>query len=114
NRTVIAYSGELDKQIQAARIMEEAYQEQGHKLPHIIGPGMGHQYHKDSLAQLLEQIAQQVKAGRTHTPEKVSLQTRTLRYNRMDWVTALALAQHWQDSRIDAEIRAPRKLNVST
>jgi predicted esterase len=106
NRTVIAYSGELDKQIQAARVMEEAYQEHGQKLNHVIGPGMGHRYHPDSLAQILQQIDQQVKAGRQKNPQHVSLQTRTLRYSSLDWVTILGLQQHWRDSRVDAAIDA--------
>ncbi len=40
NMSVIAYSGELDKQIQAAQVMEEAFAAEGQKLPHLIGPGM--------------------------------------------------------------------------
>lgn len=114
NRTVVAYSGELDKQIQAARVMEEAYQEHGRQLPHRIGPGMGHKYHPDTLRQLLEELAQAVKAGRPAQPQHVSLQTRTLRYPQMDWVRILRLEQHWNDSRVDAEIMGERALRVTT
>ncbi len=49
NLPVIAYSGENDKQIQAARVMEEAYQAEGRQLEHLIGPGMGHKYHPQVL-----------------------------------------------------------------
>lgn len=42
NVPVIAYSGENDRQLQASRVMEEAYAREGMHLPHLIGPGMGH------------------------------------------------------------------------
>ncbi len=50
---MIAYSGENDKQIQAARVMEEAFQAEGRKLEHLIGPGMGHKYHPEVLKELI-------------------------------------------------------------
>ncbi len=114
NRPVIAYSGELDKQIQAARVIEEAFREHGHELTHLIGPGMGHKYHPESLRDILRRLSEAVTQGRPSLPNRVTLQTRTLRYNRMDWVEALALEQHWQDSRIDAEILGDHKLRVRT
>jgi predicted peptidase len=42
NLPVVAYSGEEDKQIQAARVMEQAFAAEGRTLTHLIGPGMGH------------------------------------------------------------------------
>lgn len=104
NVPVIAYSGELDKQIQAARVMEEAYLHHGRKLTHIIGPGMGHSYHKDSLVDILSRLAKAVDRGQVATPTEVHLQTRTLRYNKVHWVQALRLEHHWQEARIDARI----------
>jgi predicted esterase len=114
NRPVIAYSGELDKQIQAARVMEQAFRENGRELNHLIGPGMGHKYHPEVLKDLLQRLAQAANHGRPRLPHRVALQTRTLRYPRMDWVEALGLEQHWQDSRIDAEIVGERRLRITT
>ena len=114
NTTVVAYSGELDKQIQAARVMEEAYREHGKELPHIIGPGMGHKYHPDSLQELLGQMADAAKQGLDRTPKRVSLQTRTLRYNKMFWVQARGLQEHWLEARIDAEILDNQRVRVTT
>ncbi len=59
--SVIAYSGELDKQIQAARVMEEAFAAEGQTLSHRIGPGMGHKYHPDVLKELLQQLSETQK-----------------------------------------------------
>lgn len=104
NLPVVAYSGEVDKQIQAARVMERAFLENGRTLQHIIGPGMGHKYHPDSLKQLMQLMQRAAKQGLDRRPERVTLQTRTLRYNRMFWVAATGLKQHWLDTRIDAEL----------
>jgi hypothetical protein len=104
NIPVTAYSGEVDKQIQAARVMEEAYRSQGRVLPHLIGPGMGHKYHPDTLKELVRRMQVAAKKGRPTSPSRVMLQTRTLRYARQYWVEALRLTSHWNDSRIDATI----------
>ena len=114
NAPVVVYSGELDKQIQAARVMEEAYQQEGRVLPHVIGPGMGHQYHPDSLKQIMKQMDDAVKKGLDQVPAEVHLQTRTLRYNKVHWVKATGLEEHWQDSRIDARMIGRDKIEITT
>ncbi|MBC8350714.1 MAG: hypothetical protein H8E66_01925 [Planctomycetes bacterium] len=114
NAPVVAYSGELDKQMQAARVMEEAYRDQGSELPHIIGPGMGHKYHPDSLKAILARMNNSVKLGLDRTPRKVTLQTQTLRYHTMFWVQARGLQEHWRDARIDAEILDGGRIKVTT
>ncbi|MFP6907312.1 MAG: prolyl oligopeptidase family serine peptidase [Verrucomicrobiota bacterium] len=104
NRPVVAYSGEVDKQIQAARVMEEAFKAEGRVLPHIIGPKMPHKYDPGSLAEVLLRM----RAALEHAEEdrdRVFLQTQTLRYNRLDWVELLRLKEHWQDTRVDAQFR---------
>src|SRR5688500_9417444 len=49
NTQTIAYSGENDKQIQAARLMEEAFKAEGRTLTHLIGPGVEHKYEPKTL-----------------------------------------------------------------
>ncbi|TWT31989.1 hypothetical protein [Blastopirellula retiformator] len=114
NQPVIAYSGEIDKQIQAARVMEEAYAAEGKKLLHLIGPKTAHKYEPETLKTLLGQIKEFRDAGLNRTPSEVSLQTRTLRYPRMHWVEALRLDEHWRDSRIDAKVAWPDSVTIST
>ncbi|GIW95202.1 MAG: hypothetical protein KatS3mg110_3243 [Pirellulaceae bacterium] len=111
---VIAYSGELDRQIQAARVMEEAYREHGRELVHLVGPQTGHQYERSTLARLMQLLEQAVKAGSPQTPREVTLQTRTLRYNRQYWVELLRLKEHWQDTRVDARMEEGGVLEVHT
>jgi predicted esterase len=114
NLPVVAYSGELDKQIQAARVMEEAYRGEGRELAHIVGPGMGHKYHPDSLQEILAVLKSAADQGRDRSPEEVHLQTRTLRYCRMHWVEAIRLEEHWRDARIDAEFHGAANLTITT
>lgn len=62
NIPVIAYSGEKDKQKQAADIMEAEYAKYGKKLNYVIGKGMGHDYDQASLEQIaafVQQVHQQ-------------------------------------------------------
>ena len=114
NVPVIAYSGENDKQIQAARVMEEAYQQQGQTLTHLIGPGMGHKYHPDVLADLQRRLQKLAAEGRDRFPRKITLQTRTLRYPGYDWARILLLDKHWQDSRVDAALGEGRAVKLTT
>jgi pimeloyl-ACP methyl ester carboxylesterase len=103
NTNVIAYSGELDKQREAAVIMEEAFEKEGRKLAHLIGPGVEHKYEPDTLKELLKRLDAILANGRQQYPPEVHLQTRTLRYPRREWVAAEGLEEHWKDSRIDGE-----------
>ena len=107
NLPVVAYSGENDKQIQAARVMEQAFVKEGQKLTHVIGPGMGHAYHPEKLAEIvnvMEESSPVPNRSDHRTPTQVSVQTRTLRYAKAHWVRMLGLEQHWQDSRVDAKL----------
>lgn len=105
NIPVIAYSGEEDKQKAAADIMEASFAEHGEKLPHIIGPKMGHKYHPDSLKEVMAFMAEAVKKGRTKFPESITLQTRTLHYPSMYHLAVERLEHHWEDARVDVETR---------
>src|SRR5439155_3995311 len=114
NLPVVAYSGENDKQIQAARIMEDAFAEQGHKLQHLIGPGMGHAYHPKSLEELGKLMSDAARKGIDRHPKEISFQTRTLRYNRCHWIEVLGLAKHWEDSRVDASMVSDHEVTIRT
>ncbi|MFP6872895.1 MAG: prolyl oligopeptidase family serine peptidase [Verrucomicrobiales bacterium] len=104
NVPLMAYSGENDKQIQAARVMAEALTGHGYTLKHVIGIGMGHKYHPDSASLIEDFIRASLTKGRNPGPSEVHLQTRTLRYNRMHWLEILGLEKHWQNSTADAKI----------
>jgi acetyl esterase/lipase len=114
NLPTIAYSGENDKQIQAAQIMEEAFLAEGGKLEHLIGPGVEHKYEPKTLEKLLDRLAGIVKQQQPEMPREVHLQTRTLKYPYMHWVNAERLTEHWVDSRIDAKLEGNNSIVMTT
>ncbi len=110
NLPVIAYSGEIDPQKQAADLMAEAFKNEGRELQHLIGPGTAHKYHPETKQELLARLDKIVQAEIANykkpfviAPE-AHLQTRTLRYHTGGWLKADGLKEHWQDSRVDGAV----------
>ena len=100
----IAYSGEEDRQKQAADVMEEALAEDNIRLRHVIGKGMGHRY-DDVSKQIVDDSLQQLAvSGRKRMPKVIRFETYTLKYNRMHWVTVDAMGEHWKPATVIAQI----------
>jgi len=104
NCPTVAYSGEVDRQKQAADMMAKALGADGIELTHIIGPQTAHKYHPDSKIEINKRIDRIVEKGRDPVPRKVRFTTWTLRYNEMLWVTVDGMEEHWSRARVDAEI----------
>jgi dienelactone hydrolase len=100
----VAYSGEIDRQMQAATAMQKALQAEGIRMTHIIGPQTPHRYHPDSKVEINRAIDAIAERGRDRYPRKIRFTTWTLRYNRLKWVSVDELEQHWERARLDAEI----------
>lgn len=110
NLPVIAYSGEIDKQKDAADFMAASFQKEGRELRHLIGPQTEHKYHSEVKKELLSQLHAAVQQHLAFRAEpniepEAHLQTRTLRYNTAGWFTAYGLKEHWQDSRLDGQLK---------
>lgn len=114
NLPTVAYSGELDKQKQAADIMAVAMKKEGLDLVHIIGPKTGHSYHPEAKITINKLIDPIVEKGRDTLPKKVRFTTYTLRYNRMAWLRVDGLKEHWERARVEAEIVNNSELKVTT
>lgn len=112
NCPTIAYSGEIDKQKQAADMMEKAMDQVGLDLVHIIGPGMAHKFHPDSLEEIESRLTRIAERGRVRVPRAVKLTTWTLKYNKMNWVTIDEMTEHWKRASIDAEWEWPNGVFV--
>jgi hypothetical protein len=110
----VAYSGEVDRQRQAAQRMSEAMAEQGLDMVHVIGPEMGHRYHPDSIREINHRIDQVAAQGRNPLPHQVKFTTWTLRYNNMQWVTIDALQRHWERALVTATIKKDSLVKVDT
>ncbi|MEM9588592.1 MAG: prolyl oligopeptidase family serine peptidase, partial [Planctomycetota bacterium] len=102
NTRLIAYSGELDKQKQAADRMQERCERLGITWPHVIGKEMGHKINAESAATIQREMAQwQREAGEEQGPSReVDFTTYTLRYPGVDWIEITGIKQHWKRSRI--------------
>ena len=114
----VAYSGDKDRQKQAADVMATALKAEGIELTHLIGPDTAHAYHSLTKLEVDRRIDSIMALGRNPMPLDVRFTTYTLRYNRMNWVTVDELGEHWEKASVRASIQpnpfnAEIALNVS-
>jgi hypothetical protein len=100
----LAYSGELDKQRQAADIMEAALRAEGLPLVHLIGAKTEHKYQPETKRLLNTLIDALAAKGKQREPEEIRFTTRTLAYPKMHWITLLGLEKHWSRADVRARI----------
>jgi dienelactone hydrolase len=114
NLPTVAYSGEKDRQKQAADVMARALKKDGMELTHVIGRGAGHSYTPAAKVEINERIDAVAAVGRQAVPPALLFQTYTLRYNRSGWVEVLGLNKHWEKAVVIAEFVRPGTLRVKT
>ncbi|MCD0463035.1 prolyl oligopeptidase family serine peptidase [Roseiconus lacunae] len=101
---VIAYSGEVDKQKQAADRVAEKVDELGFEFPYVIGAEMGHKINQESVAKIDQQIASWAGDVAPLPKPKVEFVTYTLRYNTADWVRITGMVEHWTKASVKATV----------
>ncbi len=104
NTPLLAYSGEIDRQKQAADIMARHLSKEGMELAHVIGPKTEHRYHPDSKMEIEQKLDAIAERGRDAYPAEVRFTTFTLRYNRMKWLTVDGMQRHWDAARVIASV----------
>lgn len=114
NVPLIAYSGEIDPQIQSARMMNDALARDGMKMEWLIGPQTGHKYEPATKQELSKRLDSYVAKGREPLAAHVRLQTFTLRYNQMKWLTVNAMEKHWELADVDAQLVDDGTIRVNT
>ena len=114
NLPFIAYSGELDPQMQSGQLMNDAVSQAGLKLEWLIGPGVGHKYEPETKKELSRRIDAYVAKGREQLPPHIHFQTYTLRYNQCKWITLDLLEHHWERADIDATLVDEGTIRVTT
>lgn len=96
----VAYSGDMDSQKQAADLMEVAFEREGMKLLHIIGPMTAHSIHKESAKEIEAKLAEWAVKGIDRSPTNLQFVTYTLSYNSMHWLKVDGLKEHWEEARV--------------
>lgn len=103
NIPVIAYSGEKDRQKQAADVMEVEFKKYGRQLNHIIGPNMGHEYDDQSLKSILDQI-KTITQSSVKPVDHRYIQSPLVTYANTKGISIGAQKQKWMPMELDAEL----------
>ena len=108
NVATVAYSGEIDKQKQAADIMTDYLKAEGLPLKHLIGPQTAHKYHPETKVEVTSLLEQNLTTGRPAFPPEIHFTTYTLRYADSAWVRVEGLGQHWERADVRARLSEDR------
>jgi hypothetical protein len=102
----IAYSGEIDKQKQAADVMADACWNlpvnERFELTHIIAPRTAHKVDPTARIEIEKRLATLDRIRTDDVPQNISFTTTTLKYNRSHWVTIHAMDEHWKPATVIA------------
>jgi hypothetical protein len=114
NTKVVAYSGEIDGQKQAADIMTKYAAQEGLEFPHIIGPQTGHKYHPEAKPKIEELVSAAAGKGKEKDPKEVRLVTYSLIYPRVAWVTIEGFEKQWERAEVAAKYEDDGGMTVTT
>jgi len=109
----VAYSGEDDKQKQAADVMGTALALEGLELTHIIGPKTGHAYEPKARAEVERRMSAILRSAKDERPTVGAFITFTLKYNQVGQFTIDGLARHWEPARLEWEDYAVTTENIT-
>ena len=114
NTRTLAYSGEIDRQKQAADVMQAAMQKENVPLTYLIGPKTAHSYEPATKAEIARLISEWQNQPKPAEPASLKFVTYTLKYDSADWVRVLGLGQHWEEARVEAARQADGSYVVAT
>jgi hypothetical protein len=104
NLPTIAYSGELDRQKQAADVMADACWNlpalQRFELTHIVAPKTAHKIAPEARDEIESRLDGILASQETGPPKHIAFTTYTLKYNRCHWVKIERLKQHWEQATV--------------
>jgi dienelactone hydrolase len=109
----VAYSGEKDKQKQAADVMAREMAKAKIELVHVIGKGAGHAYTPAGKAEVNAKIDALAARGKPRVPKGIYLETYTLRYNKAAWLEITGLEKHWEKATVNAFFTGPNTIEVN-
>jgi Prolyl oligopeptidase family len=101
---LVAYSGEMDKQKQAADIMVRYAAKEGRAFTHIIGPDTPHKYHPDAKPVIEKFVEVALAKDFSLPPKSISYTTYSLNYPNRSWVHIYGMEKSWERAEVDATI----------
>jgi dienelactone hydrolase len=103
NVPVVAYAGDQDPQLQAARNIEARLKPLGIPMTLLVAPGLGHSFPPEWQEIVGDAYTKAVAKGRDPYPKHVHFVTYTLHYPSCAWVEILGLDRHYERALVDAE-----------
>lgn len=114
NVPICTYGGENDPQLLAGTTMVDAAKAVDVDIKLLIGPGMGHRFHPDSFKQFMMFHQEKSKLGRQRNQgrKQIRFTTRTLKYNKCDWLTIHEIERVSERATIEATLTADGNVKV--
>jgi hypothetical protein len=113
NVPIVAYGGDKDPQLQAARNIEAKLKPLNIPMTLLVGPNTEHRYHPDSLKEIMRLQAEHAAKGVPAYPSRVRFVTHCWSYPTSHWVTVLAPERQYERTLVDAE-RIGKSFRVKT
>lgn len=104
NVAVVAYGGSKDKQLQAAKNIQEKLKPLNIPMTLLIGKGLGHKFPPEYQKKADAIIQKHLKETKAY-PDHVHFVTWTMKYAQCRWVEILGLEKHFQYSLVDANYK---------
>ncbi len=104
NVPIVAYAGEKDAQLQAAKNIEAALKptKLAVELQVLIAPDLAHQFPAEWQKKAEDAYAPFINKGREAYPKHVRFVTYTTKYGVCDWVWIVGLDKHYEKAVVDA------------
>lgn len=103
NVPIVAYGGEKDPQLQAARNIEEQLKKLDLSMKLMVAPGLGHRFPPEWQKKMAEARSEYITKGREDYPPRVRFVTYTLKYPSCYWVYVGGMERHYEKASVDAE-----------
>ena len=112
---IVAYAGEKDAQLQAARNIEARLKPLNIPMTLLIAPGLEHRFPPEWEKKAEAEYEKYAGPGKGRNPgaERVRFTTYTLKHPSCDWVEILGLEHHYRLSQVDA-VRTNNGFTVKT
>jgi hypothetical protein len=116
NVPFVGYGGDKDPQLLAGTTMQKAAAELQVPLKLIIGKDMGHAFDAASRSEFMAFHAAQVQTGRPRfgTRDRIRFTTRTLKYNRCDWLAVMEMLQTDKPATVETERDSSGAMKIRT